>query len=169
MCTIVTFQRNLSTIFLNLLNIHLFSKIFQKVKIVMQRWNTLQYLTKILRQYFNCNEILEIFLICFCNILSMWVTIVLWMKRIAIKYEYNNIFVKRNILQYLTKILRQYFNCNEILEIFLTCFCNILSMWVTIVLWMKWIEIKYEYNNFFVKRNILQYLTKILRQYVNCN
>ena len=30
------------------------------------------------------------------------------------------------MLQYLTKILRQYFNCNERLEIFLTCFCNIL-------------------------------------------
>ena len=31
-----------------------------------------------------------------------------------------------NILQYLTKILRQFFNCNERLEIFLKCFCNIL-------------------------------------------
>ena len=29
-------------------------------------------------------------------------------------------------LQYLTKMLRQYLNCNEILEIFLTSFCNIL-------------------------------------------
>ena len=35
----------------------------------MLRWNILQYLTKILRQYFNCNEILEIFLTSFCNIL----------------------------------------------------------------------------------------------------
>ena len=33
---------------------------------------------------------------------------------------------RSNILQYLTKMLRQYFNCNEILEIFLTSFCNIL-------------------------------------------
>ena len=32
-----------------------------------------------------------------------------------------------NSLQYLTKILLQYFNCNERLEIFLTCFCNILQ------------------------------------------
>ena len=30
------------------------------------------------------------------------------------------------MLQYLTKILRQYFNSNEVLEIFLTCFYNIL-------------------------------------------
>ena len=69
MCKIGTFQRNLSTIFLNLLNIYLFSKIFQKIKIVILRWNILQYLTKKLRQYFNCNKILEIFLTCICNIL----------------------------------------------------------------------------------------------------
>ena len=35
----------------------------------MLRWNILQYLTKMLRQYFICNERLEIFLTCFCNIL----------------------------------------------------------------------------------------------------
>ena len=35
----------------------------------MLRWNILQYLKKMLRQYFNCNEILEIFLTSFCNIL----------------------------------------------------------------------------------------------------
>ena len=35
----------------------------------MLRWNILQYLTKMLRQYFNCNEIQEIFLTYFCNIL----------------------------------------------------------------------------------------------------
>ena len=64
-----TFLRNLFTIFLKLLNIYLFSKIFQKVKIAMLRQNILQYLTKILRQYFNCNERSEIFLTCFCNIL----------------------------------------------------------------------------------------------------
>ena len=52
-----TFQGNLSTIFLKVLNIYLFSKIFQKVEIAM------------LQQYFNCNEILEIFLTSFCNIL----------------------------------------------------------------------------------------------------
>ena len=39
------------------------------VKIVMLQWNILQYLTKVLRKYFNCNERLEIFLTCFCNIL----------------------------------------------------------------------------------------------------
>ena len=59
----------LSTIFLKALNIYLFTKIFQYVKIVMLQWNILQYLTKILRQYFNCNERLEIFMTCFCNIL----------------------------------------------------------------------------------------------------
>ena len=47
----------------------MFSKIFWKVQIVMLRWNILQYLTKILRQYFNCNEILESFLTFFCSIL----------------------------------------------------------------------------------------------------
>ena len=31
-----------------------------------------------------------------------------------------------NILQYLKKMLRKYFSSNERLEIFLTCFCNIL-------------------------------------------
>ena len=35
----------------------------------MLQWNILQYLTKILRRYFNCNERLEIFLTCLCNIL----------------------------------------------------------------------------------------------------
>ena len=69
MCKIEKFQRNLSTIFLKLLNIYLFSKIFQKVKIVMLRWNILQYLKKMLREYFSCNERLEIFLTYFCNIL----------------------------------------------------------------------------------------------------
>ena len=69
MCKIGTFQRNFSTIFLKLLNIYLFSKIFQKVEIVMLRWNILQYLRKMLRQYFSCNERLEIFLTCFCNII----------------------------------------------------------------------------------------------------
>ena len=53
MCKISTFQRNISTIFLKILNIYLFSKIFQKVKIVMLRWNILQYLTKMLRQYIS--------------------------------------------------------------------------------------------------------------------
>ena len=47
----------------------MFSKIFQKVEIIMLRWNILQYLTKIMRQYANCNEILEMFLTSFCNIL----------------------------------------------------------------------------------------------------
>ena len=64
-----TFQRNISTIFLKVLNIYLFSKIFQKVEIVMLRWNILQYLTKMLRQHFNCNKTEEIFLTSFCNIL----------------------------------------------------------------------------------------------------
>ena len=62
-------QRNLSTIFLKLLNIYLFSKIFQDVKILMLRRIILQYLTIILRQYFNCNLRFEIFQICFCSIL----------------------------------------------------------------------------------------------------
>ena len=34
-CKIGTFQRNLSTIFLKILNIYLFSKTFEKVEIVM--------------------------------------------------------------------------------------------------------------------------------------
>ena len=55
-------KRNVSTIFIKVLNIYSFSKIFQKVEIV-------QYFTRILRQYFNCNEMLEIFLKSFCNIL----------------------------------------------------------------------------------------------------
>ena len=61
MYKIGTIQRNLSTTFLKTLNIYLFSKIFQKVEIVKLRWNILQY--------FSCNEILVIFLTCFCNIL----------------------------------------------------------------------------------------------------
>ena len=69
MCKIGTFQRNLSTIFSKLLDIYLFSELFQKVEIVMLRWNILLYLTKMLRQYFSCNERLERFLTCFCNIL----------------------------------------------------------------------------------------------------
>ena len=69
MCKIEKFQRNLSTIFLKILDIYLFSKIFQKVEIVMLRWNILQYLNKILREYFSSNERLEIFLTYFCNIL----------------------------------------------------------------------------------------------------
>ena len=56
-CKIGTFQRNIFPIFLKVLNIYLFSKIFQKVEIVMLRWNILQYSTRMLRQYFNCNEI----------------------------------------------------------------------------------------------------------------
>ena len=62
MCKIGTFQGNLSTIFRKILNIYLFSRVFQKVEIiVMLRFNILQY--------FNYNEILEIFLTSFCNIL----------------------------------------------------------------------------------------------------
>ena len=64
-----TLQRNMCTIFLKVLNTYFFSKIFQKVEIVMLRWNILQCLTKMLRQYSNCNEIYEIFLTSFCNIL----------------------------------------------------------------------------------------------------
>ena len=42
----------------------------------MLQWNILQYLTKILRQYFNCNERLEKFLTCFCNILCyVWISL----------------------------------------------------------------------------------------------
>ena len=67
MCKIESYQQDLSTIFLKLLNIYLFSKIFQKVKILMLRWNILQYLKKMLREYFSCNERLEIFLTYFCN------------------------------------------------------------------------------------------------------
>ena len=63
------FQRNLSTVFLKLLYIYLFLKILQKVKILMLRWNILEYLKKILSEYFSCNERLEIFLTYFCNIL----------------------------------------------------------------------------------------------------
>ena len=36
-CKIGTFQRNISRIFLKVLNIYLFSKIFEKVEIVMLR------------------------------------------------------------------------------------------------------------------------------------
>ena len=46
----------LSTIFLKALNIHSFTKIFQNIKIVILQGNILQYLTKTLRQYVNCNE-----------------------------------------------------------------------------------------------------------------
>ena len=69
MCKTEKFQRNLSTIFLKLLNIYVFSKIFQKVEIVMLPWNILQYLKKMLREYFSCNERLEIFLTYFCSML----------------------------------------------------------------------------------------------------
>ena len=53
MYKIKKFQRNLSTIFLKLLNIYFFSKIFQKVKIVMLRWNILQYLKKNVARIFQ--------------------------------------------------------------------------------------------------------------------
>ena len=69
MFKIGAFQRNLSKIFLKVLNIYLVQKIFHKIRIVMLRCNISQYLTKMLQQYFNCNEILEIFLSRFCNIL----------------------------------------------------------------------------------------------------
>ena len=69
MCKIGTFQRYLFTIFVKVLKIYLFSKIFQKVKIVIFRWNILQYLMKMLRQYFTCNQTLEIFVKYFYNIL----------------------------------------------------------------------------------------------------
>ena len=39
MCKIGTFHRNLSTLFMKVLNIYLFSKIFEKVEIVMLQWN----------------------------------------------------------------------------------------------------------------------------------
>ena len=55
----------------------MFSKIFQKVKIVMLRLNILQYLKKMLREYFSCNEKSEIFLTCFCNILC-YVGSIMW-------------------------------------------------------------------------------------------
>ena len=48
-----TFQRILPTLFLKVLNIYLFSKIFHKVESTMLRRNILQYLTKLLRQYFK--------------------------------------------------------------------------------------------------------------------
>ena len=88
MCKIGTFQGNLSIIFLRILNIYLFLKIFQKVEFLMLRWNILQYLTKMLRQYLNCNEILEIFLTSFCNILCyvgcnllvFYFSLILWKK-----------------------------------------------------------------------------------------
>ena len=73
MCKISIFQRNISTIFLKVLNIYLFSKIFQKVKIVMLRSNILRYVTKMLRQYFNRNEILEILLTCSAIFCAVWV------------------------------------------------------------------------------------------------
>ena len=59
MCKIKKFQRIFSTIFLKLLNIYFFSKIFQKLEIELK---------KILREYFSCNERLEIFLTYFCNV-----------------------------------------------------------------------------------------------------
>ena len=62
----------LSTIFLKVLNIHFFTKIFQNVEILM-----FQQLTKILRRYFNCNWRLEIFLTRLCNILCYVGTIYL--------------------------------------------------------------------------------------------
>ena len=69
MCKIGTFQPNVSTILLKLLNISFLSKIFHRVRIVILRWNILEYFTEMLQQYFICNERLEIFLTCFCNIL----------------------------------------------------------------------------------------------------
>ena len=40
--------------------------------------------------------------------------------------EVEILMLRCNILQYLRKMLRHYFNYNETLEIFLTCFCNIM-------------------------------------------
>ena len=59
--------------------IYLILNIFQKVRIVILRWNILRYLTKMLRHFFNCNEILEIFPICFCNILC-YEGLVIWIS-----------------------------------------------------------------------------------------
>ena len=87
----------LSTIFLKALNIYLFTKIFQNVKIVMSHWNILQYLTKMLRKYFNCNERLELFLRCFCNIMcyvGRYLFLNIW-RRIAIMIFY--IHLRRTI------------------------------------------------------------------------
>ena len=53
----------------------------------MLQWNILQYLTTILRQYFKCNERLEIFLTCFCNILC-YVGRVLEIERVSYKEQY---------------------------------------------------------------------------------
>ena len=68
-CKIDTFQRNLSKIFPIQLNIYLFPKILQQAQTVMLRWNIFQYLKNILRQYFNRNKVLKIFLTYLCNIL----------------------------------------------------------------------------------------------------
>ena len=61
MCKIRVLQRNLSTIFLRVLNIHLFLNIFQKVRIVMLRWNILQYPTEFSLQW-NIKNIFYLFL-----------------------------------------------------------------------------------------------------------
>ena len=97
MCKISACQRNLSTIFLKVINNYLILNIFQKVTIVMLRWNISRYLMKMLRQYFNCNEILDIFLTCFCNIqLCHWAFFLVisnralekWSKRFEVKCCY---------------------------------------------------------------------------------
>ena len=49
--------------------LNLISTLFQTVKIVMMGWIIFQYLAEMLQQYFNCNEILELSLTRFCNIL----------------------------------------------------------------------------------------------------
>ena len=87
MCKIKTFQWNRTTIFLQLLKIYLFTKIFQKVKVSMLRWNILQYLRKMSRQYFSCNERLEIFWTCFWNILCYMGRLKRKIKRIQVNRE----------------------------------------------------------------------------------
>ena len=103
MCKIEISQRNLSTIFLKLLNIYLFSKIFHKDKIVMLRWNMSQFLKKILREYFSCNERFEIFLTYCCNILcyvgtrvvNWWTSSINKKQNIKFRFCSVNIFLKK--------------------------------------------------------------------------
>ena len=59
----------LSTIFLRALKIHLFTKIFQNVKIVMLQWNIWQYLTNVSIAMKDWKYFLYVYAI-FC---AMWV------------------------------------------------------------------------------------------------
>ena len=72
MCKNRHIQRNLfKTICLKILNIYLYEyfAIFNYTNVHLYNFNYIIFIYINILQYFDCNEILEIFVTCFCNIL----------------------------------------------------------------------------------------------------